>query len=403
LAAASLLTVMTGAIPHSANASPSSLSDLRAQASQLATQINSLGNQEEQLAERYDAALISLGQAEARVAAAKVQVAKDDGDASQAAAALKREAVIAYVDSGTSAPSGTSTSVSSADASLLQAEYEQSMASSQADAQDRYKLTSEVAATAEGKLKAAENVSANTVALIASDKKSINTTVGQLKTAQSQAKGRIATLVEQDRIAAEKAAAAAYQRKLAAERAAAAAAAARAEAARTAATATTQPPATAPPATGGGGGSSGGGGGGSGGGGGGTTPPTTAPPTTTPPTGGETSTATRAVAAAESQVGVPYVWGGASPSQGFDCSGLVMWSYGQAGVSLPHFSGSQYAVTTHISMSDLEPGDLVFPADPGEHVAMYVGNGNIVQAPFTGEDVQVVPISSFFVLASRVS
>jgi cell wall-associated NlpC family hydrolase len=54
-------------------------------------------------------------------------------------------------------------------------------------------------------------------------------------------------------------------------------------------------------------------------------------------------------------------------------------------------------------MSDLEPGDLVFPADPGEHVAMYIGNGEIVQAPYTGADVQIIPLNpAFFVLASRV-
>jgi cell wall-associated NlpC family hydrolase len=80
-----------------------------------------------------------------------------------------------------------------------------------------------------------------------------------------------------------------------------------------------------------------------------------------------------------------------------------MWAYAQAGVLLPHFSGSQYAVTEHIPMSDLEPGDLVFFSDPGEHVAMYVGDGEIVQAPFTGADVQIVPLFPEFVLASRVA
>jgi cell wall-associated NlpC family hydrolase len=108
------------------------------------------------------------------------------------------------------------------------------------------------------------------------------------------------------------------------------------------------------------------------------------------------------VAAAESRVGDPYVWGAAGPSA-FDCSGLVMWAYAQVGISLPHFSGGQYADTTHISMSQLEPGDLVFPADPGQHVAMYVGGGMIVEAPYTGATVHVIPLSSWFVLASRVA
>ncbi|MGH8918329.1 MAG: C40 family peptidase, partial [Acidimicrobiales bacterium] len=86
----------------------------------------------------------------------------------------------------------------------------------------------------------------------------------------------------------------------------------------------------------------------------------------------------------------------------FDCSGLVMWAYAQAGISLPHYSGAQYSMGVHISMSQLQPGDLVFPSNPGEHVAMYVGGGNIVEAPYTGATVHVIPMSSFFVLASRI-
>src|SRR5207302_122289 len=66
-----------------------------------------------------------------------------------------------------------------------------------------------------------------------------------------------------------------------------------------------------------------------------------------------------AVAAALSRLGDPYVWGASGPGS-FDCSGLVMWAWARAGVSLSHFSGAQYASTQHISMSQLQPGDLVF-------------------------------------------
>ena len=68
--------------------------------------------------------------------------------------------------------------------------------------------------------------------------------------------------------------------------------------------------------------------------------------------------------AAESQIGVPYVWGGESPkgsaSPGFDCSGLTAWSWGQVGVGLPHYSGAQMADSTPVPVSDLQPGDLLF-------------------------------------------
>jgi cell wall-associated NlpC family hydrolase len=100
-----------------------------------------------------------------------------------------------------------------------------------------------------------------------------------------------------------------------------------------------------------------------------------------------------AVQAAESQIGVPYVWGGESPkgsaSPGFDCSGLTAWSWGQVGVGLPHFSGAQMAGSAPVPISDLQPGDLLFYGPGGsDHVAMYVGPGTMIEAPFTGADVR---------------
>jgi cell wall-associated NlpC family hydrolase len=112
------------------------------------------------------------------------------------------------------------------------------------------------------------------------------------------------------------------------------------------------------------------------------------------------SGAAAAVAAAKSRLGSPYVWGASGPGA-FDCSGQMMWAWGHAGVALPHFSGAQYSSTTHISMSQLQPGDLVFPSDTGAHVAMYIGGGMIIEAPHTGDVVHIVPMYSWFVLASR--
>ena len=92
------------------------------------------------------------------------------------------------------------------------------------------------------------------------------------------------------------------------------------------------------------------------------------------------------------QVGKPYVWAGAGPNS-FDCSGLVMYAWEAAGVSLPHYTVSQYQDTTRISQSQLQPGDLVFydtgdGAQPG-HVTMYIGNGQIVTADSPGTTVRV--------------
>jgi cell wall-associated NlpC family hydrolase len=113
-------------------------------------------------------------------------------------------------------------------------------------------------------------------------------------------------------------------------------------------------------------------------------------------TSGTISAATgeAAVHIAEAQIGKPYQWGGAGPST-FDCSGLVMWSYDQIGVHLDHWTGDQWVEGAHISRSELRPGDLVFFAyntsDPNtiHHVGMYIGGGQMVEAPFTGADVRI--------------
>jgi peptidoglycan DL-endopeptidase CwlO len=94
----------------------------------------------------------------------------------------------------------------------------------------------------------------------------------------------------------------------------------------------------------------------------------------------------QAVAIAEQYLGVPYVWGGASPS-GFDCSGLVMYVYAQLGVSLPHNAAAQMASLPAVPLNALEPGDLVF-FNGASHVGIYVGNGTMIHAPHTGTVVQ---------------
>jgi hypothetical protein len=108
------------------------------------------------------------------------------------------------------------------------------------------------------------------------------------------------------------------------------------------------------------------------------------------------------IAAAMSRVGFPYVWGGAGPNE-FDCSGLVQWSYRQAGILMPRTADEQFLTGDHIPLADAQPGDLLFwtydPNDPGfvDHTAIYLGNGLMVVAPHTGENVQVasVPTADF--------
>jgi cell wall-associated NlpC family hydrolase len=93
-------------------------------------------------------------------------------------------------------------------------------------------------------------------------------------------------------------------------------------------------------------------------------------------------------------LGVPYVWGGASPS-GFDCSGFVMYVFSQLGVSLPHSSYSQYGMGVPVSRDQLQPGDLVFFNGLG-HVGIYAGGGSFIHAPHTGDVVKVSSISGWY-------
>nr|WP_221199592.1 C40 family peptidase [Nocardioides soli] len=103
--------------------------------------------------------------------------------------------------------------------------------------------------------------------------------------------------------------------------------------------------------------------------------------------------ASAAIAYAMAQVGDAYVYGAAGPNA-FDCSGLTMMAWAQAGVALPHSSSAQYGSGPHIAMSDLQPGDLVFYYSPISHVGMYIGNGMIVHAANPGTGVVVSSVSS---------
>jgi peptidoglycan DL-endopeptidase CwlO len=107
--------------------------------------------------------------------------------------------------------------------------------------------------------------------------------------------------------------------------------------------------------------------------------------------------AAEAIAAARSRIGVPYVWGATGPNS-FDCSGLTQWSYAHAGVALPRTAAAQWNAGPHPALTDLQPGDLLFFAlntsDPAtiHHVTMYIGQGLMLAAPHTGENVQIQPV-----------
>lgn len=96
-----------------------------------------------------------------------------------------------------------------------------------------------------------------------------------------------------------------------------------------------------------------------------------------------------AVAAAYGQLGVSYRYAAEEPGVAFDCSGLTKWAWGQAGVSLPHQSGRQFSVTAHVSIDQVQPGDLIFYHSPIGHVGIYVGGGQMIHAYSPGQPVQL--------------
>ena len=106
---------------------------------------------------------------------------------------------------------------------------------------------------------------------------------------------------------------------------------------------------------------------------------------------------------AESQLGVPYVWGGESPGKAMDCSGLTQWAYAQAGVSIPRVAQDQQNAGTPVPVNATQPGDLLFIGKPAHHVVMNAGNGQIIEAPHTGANVRMRALNpSEYTSATRI-
>lgn len=104
------------------------------------------------------------------------------------------------------------------------------------------------------------------------------------------------------------------------------------------------------------------------------------------------------VAAAYSQLGVPYVWGGSTPGRGLDCSGLTQYCYRQAGIAISHYTESQYSELTHIPLSQAQPGDILYK--PG-HVAIYIGENKYIHEPHTGAACCIGTGINYFTCALR--
>jgi cell wall-associated NlpC family hydrolase len=329
------------------------ISNARAKAAQIESQLAAAQAEMSTLSQRYDAAAYHLSQINTSIATTQASITADQQLVATDRKTLSMAAVTNYITDGSAA---TENPIFSNNDKTLGAatEYNKIAEGDVALAVDNLHTAENTLAAQQVQLQGQQSQAQSAVN---TEKAAINQNAlaEQMQSrALAQEQGQIATLVAQQEAAQAAAAAkAAADRVAAAQAAAAAAAAAQSNSGGSNVSGLSQ----------------------------------AAPPPTAP--GGQ-----GAVQAAESQIGVPYQWGAESPkgsaNPGFDCSGLTAWSWGQVGVGLPHYSGAQMASTTPVPLSDLQPGDLLFYGPGGSsHVAMYVSPGTMIEAPQTGSNVHL--------------
>ena len=318
------LTVLVGTLVLPTDARADELSDKRAQAEAIAAKIGQLDHDIEKAAEAANGAQIELDQLNQQIADSQARVAAAEQERASRKDQVKSYAVDAYVH-GT--PSSLADTSAAADFTTLgqRQGYLAAATSNQQQLLDQLRASQQDLEAKIGELNKAKDAADSKAKDLQNQKAAAQSAVNEQKQLYAQAQGELQQLVAQAQAA---------------------------DAARQAAAARAKQAANPPPPVSVGGGGAG--------------------PTVK---GGVDAV----IAEARKQVGKPYVWGAAGPDS-FDCSGLTMWAWRAAGVNLPHFSGAQYSATTHIPLSQIQPGDLIFYESPNQHVALYIGGGQIIQA-----------------------
>ena len=357
-------------VPLALSSSPANadqVSTLRARAEAIASQIQADNVRLQILDENYLQAEAKVATLQHEVANATKAMASAQRSFSLDESHLRHVAIEAYVTGGDNGSLSVIMNGSQQNAPMQQA-YLQAASGNLNEAMATVRIAQHQIQGQRAVLQRAETAARANEQSIANDRSQAQALSGQLQATYSQVNGQLAAAVAEVQRQQQAAALAALQ-QAAAQQAAAQQAAAQQAAAAAAAAAQQQQQQQQQQ-----------------------TPPANQPPPVNVPSAGGAAGA--AVAAAQSQRGVPYVWGGATPGVGFDCSGLTMWAWGQAGVQLPHGATAQYYQIQHVSMSDLQPGDLVFYGSAGylSHVVMYIGGGMVVQAEQTGTNVMDTPL-----------
>jgi peptidoglycan DL-endopeptidase CwlO len=367
--------LLTGLLLVAGLAAPASadpIADKKAEAAKLAKRIEELRVWAEQLTEQYNKAKFDLAQLEVELAYSQAQVTAKDEESSALASRATQAAIQAYLYGGAaSGPIQVIEQVNGSDNAPREA-YLSTMLGDLSDITDQVKAVRQDASIRQKKLDEQQARKATLIKSTESKRVEAGKAIDKSQKLLETAKGDLAVLVrqEEERRAREAEAAAkrAAEERVARERAAAAASAAAATAAANAA-ARRAPAGAAAPAR--------------------QAAADNAPSYNFPaPSAG----AARAVAAAKTQIGVPYIWATSNPGVSFDCSGLTMWAWAQAGVSMGHFTGAQYNQFPHVPYEAMQPGDLVFFGGDLHHVGIFIGGGMMIDAPHTGAWVRYASV-----------
>jgi len=330
-AAGALLLTLSAAALAPLTAGADEIADKKAQAAAIAAKVDELNSQIEGFVEAANGARYELEQVNAKIASAETRLAAAQAEQTERRSELRAFAIDAYVrgDDGNVADLADATSPTNQDAARA---YLTAAASDRHQAIDKLRSAEEDVQQSLGELQGAQAEAEAKKAQIDAKTNAAQGALAEQERVQAKVEGELSALVAQAqaaRAAEQQRAAQARQQQQAAQ--------------------SRPPSATAPKAPAG-------------------------------PAPGASGDVGAVLAEARAQLGKPYVWGGSGPDV-FDCSGFTAWAWRVAGVYLPHYTGAQYAQTRHISLDELQPGDLVFYGSGLGHVALYLGGGTIIHAP----------------------
>jgi cell wall-associated NlpC family hydrolase len=393
--AAAATLAFVGVVPVEASSS----GDVKEQIERIADEIERLEDKVDQYAEDYAVAVDNKATLDAEVVEAEGRVAAKQAEVDAVNADLSNMAVEAFVGGGGGGTITTLLSGGSGPNDAVQREQFSDVAyNAGAETTNDYEQLVRELEAEQADLEDKRDQAAELAEQISASQANAEESIDDLTEKRADAQNRYGELLAAEQRAREEAAQREAQEQIARAQAAAAAAAARPASPGTSGSdgggrggggaesgSSGAPAAEAPAASGGGGGEAPSGGG--------VDPNAGA--------GGGSSLGAIAVSAAMAQRGVPYKFAASQPGVAFDCSGLTAYAWGQAGVSLPHQSRAQYAASPRVSLANLAPGDLIFYYSPISHVSLYIGGGQVVHAPATGDVVKVSGLSGNAVGATR--